>query len=124
VGEPIPLSMIVARTHMYTHAANVWDVSIAQGPFSVAPRQTLIVTTRNFPNAVSRQPSVMLRADWLTSSSDADAFPLMTYASFQHRLSASRIPLQSPPPVIAGWQCAASPSRKMLPLRQWLAMRA
>jgi hypothetical protein len=34
---PIPLSTIVARTHMYTHAAPVWGLSIVQGPFSVAP---------------------------------------------------------------------------------------
>jgi hypothetical protein len=26
---------------VYTHAAKVWDLSIVQGPFSVAPRQTL-----------------------------------------------------------------------------------
>jgi hypothetical protein len=30
------LSTIVARTHMYTYDANVWDFSIVQGPFSVA----------------------------------------------------------------------------------------
>jgi hypothetical protein len=41
--RPIPLSTIVARTHMYTLAANVWDLSLVQGPFSVAPCQTLIV---------------------------------------------------------------------------------
>jgi hypothetical protein len=29
----------VARTHMYTYAAKVWDLSIVQGPFSVAPCQ-------------------------------------------------------------------------------------
>jgi hypothetical protein len=33
---PIPLDTTVARTHMYTYAAKVWDVSIVQGPFSVA----------------------------------------------------------------------------------------
>ena len=40
---PIPISRIVARTEGYTHAAKVWDLSIVQGPFSVAPCQTLIV---------------------------------------------------------------------------------
>jgi hypothetical protein len=32
-------STIVARTHMYmyTYAAKVWDLSIVQGPVSVAP---------------------------------------------------------------------------------------
>jgi hypothetical protein len=34
---PIKLYAIVARTHMYTCAANVWELSIVQGPFSVAP---------------------------------------------------------------------------------------
>jgi hypothetical protein len=34
---PIPLDTSVARTRMYTYAANVWDLSIVQGPFSVAP---------------------------------------------------------------------------------------
>jgi hypothetical protein len=38
---PIPLYTIVPRTHMYTYDATVWDLSIVQGPFSVAPRQTL-----------------------------------------------------------------------------------
>jgi hypothetical protein len=35
---PISLDTIVARTHMYTYAAKVWDVSLerVQGPFSVA----------------------------------------------------------------------------------------
>jgi hypothetical protein len=32
---PIPLATIVARTHIYTHAASVWDSSLVQGPFSV-----------------------------------------------------------------------------------------
>jgi hypothetical protein len=31
----------VARTHMYAYAAKVWDLCIVQGPFSVAPCQTL-----------------------------------------------------------------------------------
>jgi hypothetical protein len=39
---PISLPRIVARTHMYTYAANVWDLSIVHGPFSVAPCQTLV----------------------------------------------------------------------------------
>jgi hypothetical protein len=34
---PISLYKIVARTHMYTYAAQVWDSSLVQGPFSVAP---------------------------------------------------------------------------------------
>jgi hypothetical protein len=34
---PISLCTMVARTHMYTYDATVWDLSIVQGPFSVAP---------------------------------------------------------------------------------------
>ena len=37
---PIPLYTIVARTHMYTYAANVWELSLVQGAISVAPCQT------------------------------------------------------------------------------------
>jgi hypothetical protein len=33
----ISLHTTVARTHMYPYAAKVWDLSIVQGPFSVAP---------------------------------------------------------------------------------------
>jgi hypothetical protein len=39
---PIPLDTREARTHMYTHAAKFWDLSIVQGSFSVTPCQTLI----------------------------------------------------------------------------------
>jgi hypothetical protein len=42
------LTRIVARTHIYTYAGKEWDLSIVQGPFSVAPCQTLNVTIRNF----------------------------------------------------------------------------
>jgi hypothetical protein len=45
---PTPLSRIVARTEGYTNDANVWDLSIVQGPFSVAPRQTSADVIRNF----------------------------------------------------------------------------
>jgi hypothetical protein len=34
---PIPLDTVVARTEGYTHAANVWALSLVPGPFSVAP---------------------------------------------------------------------------------------
>jgi hypothetical protein len=33
---------------MYTHASKVWDLSIVQGPFSVAPCQTLLVRFATF----------------------------------------------------------------------------
>jgi hypothetical protein len=38
---PISLDTIVPRTGGYTYAVGVWDLSIVQGPFSVAPCQTL-----------------------------------------------------------------------------------
>ena len=41
---PISLYTVVARTHMFTYDARVWDLSIIRGPFSVA-RAKLI---RNF----------------------------------------------------------------------------
>ena len=37
----VPLSQILACTGGFTYAVGVWDSSIAQGPFSVAPCQTL-----------------------------------------------------------------------------------
>jgi hypothetical protein len=36
---PISLDTIVARTEGNAYAAKVWDLSIVQGPFSVAPCQ-------------------------------------------------------------------------------------
>jgi hypothetical protein len=35
---PISLDTIVARTHMYTYAANVWGLSTVQGAFLLPPR--------------------------------------------------------------------------------------
>jgi hypothetical protein len=37
---PISLHTIVPRTGGYAHDVGVWDLSIVQGPFSVAPCQT------------------------------------------------------------------------------------
>jgi hypothetical protein len=34
---PIPLDTVVALTEGYTYDVEVWDLSIVQGPFSVAP---------------------------------------------------------------------------------------
>ena len=49
-----PSTQRVPRTEDYTYDANVWEVSIVQGPVSVAPCQTASVTIRNFLIAVSR----------------------------------------------------------------------
>jgi hypothetical protein len=42
---PISLHTIVARTRTYTYAAKVWDPSIVQGPFSVAPCNVVLRRT-------------------------------------------------------------------------------
>jgi hypothetical protein len=52
---PISLDTIVARTHMYTYAAKVWDLSIVQGAFSVAPCRTFALRFATFCIAVSRR---------------------------------------------------------------------
>jgi hypothetical protein len=49
---PIPLGTIIARAHMYTYAAKVWDLSIVQGPVSVAPCHTLALRFATFFVAV------------------------------------------------------------------------
>jgi hypothetical protein len=45
---PISLYTIVARTEGYTCTAEVWDLSIVQGAFSVAPCQTLALRIATF----------------------------------------------------------------------------
>jgi hypothetical protein len=39
---PISLDTMVPRTGGYAYVVGVWDLSIVPGPFSVAPRQTLM----------------------------------------------------------------------------------
>jgi hypothetical protein len=38
---PNPFSRMVARTEGYAYATKAWDLSLVQGPFSVAPCQAL-----------------------------------------------------------------------------------
>ena len=54
---PISLSITVARTHMYMHAANVWvwNLSLVQGLFSVAPRQTFMFRFATFASLYRRE---------------------------------------------------------------------
>ena len=59
---PISLYTIVARTDGYTYAAKVWDLSLVQGPVSVAPCQTLNITIGNFSIAVRRPQTPWLCA--------------------------------------------------------------
>jgi hypothetical protein len=59
---PIPLDTIVARTYMYTYAANVWDLSLVQGPFSVAPRSKPAKRQRYDPQRVA---SLYDRRTWM-----------------------------------------------------------
>jgi hypothetical protein len=51
---PISLDTMVPRTGGYTYGVGVWGLSIAQGPFSVAPCKPN-VTIRNFCIAVRRR---------------------------------------------------------------------
>jgi hypothetical protein len=59
---PISLVTIVARTEGYTHAAKVWALFIVQGPFSVAPCQTLALRFHNVFVAVCWYPDARGRA--------------------------------------------------------------
>jgi hypothetical protein len=49
---PISLYTMVPRTEGCTHDARVWEMSLVQGPFSVAPCQALVLRFRNFFVAV------------------------------------------------------------------------
>jgi hypothetical protein len=85
---PIPLSTIVARTHMYTHAANVWGLSLVQGPFSVSPCQTLLhKTVRALRTSLRTMARVTFLASsiWMMSSGSAGS----TTAAWFVRLSMS-----------------------------------
>jgi hypothetical protein len=52
---PISLDTMVPRTEGYTYDASVWDLSIVQGPFSVAPCQTLTLRFATFFIGVGRK---------------------------------------------------------------------
>jgi hypothetical protein len=64
---PVSLDTSVACTKGYTHAAQVWDMSIVQGPFSVA-RAKPMRNDSNFCIAVRRElrrcrnPKTMVQA--------------------------------------------------------------
>jgi hypothetical protein len=49
---PISLHTMVPRTRGYAYDVGVWDSSIVQGPFSVAPYQNLTLRFANFCVAV------------------------------------------------------------------------
>jgi hypothetical protein len=53
---PIPLYTTVPLTGDYAYNVGVWDLSIVQGPFSVAPCPTLTFRFRNFCVAVGGRP--------------------------------------------------------------------
>jgi hypothetical protein len=48
---------MVARTKGYTYGASGWDLSIVQGPFSVAPCQTLTLRFATFASLNRRRSS-------------------------------------------------------------------
>ena len=62
----------LARTH--TYAANVWDLSIVQGPFSVAPCQTLTLRFATFSIAVRQADG---RRAGVTSQADPQVLTLL-----------------------------------------------
>jgi hypothetical protein len=57
---PISLDTVVARTEGYTYAAKIWDFSIVQGPFSVAPCQTVALRFATFCFALPRYHGLSL----------------------------------------------------------------
>jgi hypothetical protein len=63
---PISLSRVVARAEGYTCDANVWDLSLVQRPFSVGPRQTLLVRFATFAALKSPLPPIT-RLGWFGS---------------------------------------------------------
>jgi hypothetical protein len=71
---PISLSRIVARTHMYTYTARVWDLSIVQGPFSVALCRTFAVRLATFATLYLTSPPISRRIPPLP-------LPLLRFAS-------------------------------------------
>jgi hypothetical protein len=56
--SPISLDTIVALTRMYTYDARVWDSSLVQGPFSVAPCRTFALRFATFPPQVDKRAHV------------------------------------------------------------------
>jgi hypothetical protein len=59
--------MIVARTEDYTYAAKVWDLSIVQAPFSVAPCRTVALRFATFSSLSTTHSAVgfLSVADWI-----------------------------------------------------------
>ena len=64
---PIPLYTMVPRTHMYTHDANVWDLSIVQGPFYVALCQTLALRFATFASLYALSHTYQRLPLWMYS---------------------------------------------------------
>jgi hypothetical protein len=68
-SPPISRDTTVARTHIYAHAANVWDSPLVQGPFSVAPCHALHVTIRTLHRCMSSR----LEDVWVGASEPLNA---------------------------------------------------
>jgi hypothetical protein len=105
---PISLSTIVARIEGYTYAAKGWAVSLVQGPFPVAPCQTLFV---RFATSLYSASSERMEAVHSTSSRAARALltasqlnscnnPRGTYASTSSYVMSSQFPLLPRPPAL------------------------
>jgi hypothetical protein len=65
---PIPLPLSVGRAGSYANDAKVWNLSLVQGPFSVAPCQTLNVHFATLPSLCTCTP-LRLQAAWCHSDS-------------------------------------------------------
>jgi hypothetical protein len=59
----VSLYTVVARTHMYTNDAEVWDLSIVRGPFSVTTCPTISLRFATFSS----------RAGWAAEAGDVVA---------------------------------------------------
>jgi hypothetical protein len=82
---PIPLYRIVAHTVGYTHTVKVWDLSIVQGPFPDAPRQTLPI--RNFSFAAWERHSTSRDAAMKCDATHSDELFRCSCAAARDNLS-------------------------------------
>ena len=112
---PISLYTIVARTHMYTSAAKVWDLSIVQGHF-LSPGLTVTIATFS-PVVLSRRRAAPRSTQRFCSHARCPEHPPERGPSevvgWRHSpaLLGSRIPSNRPP---SAW-CKAWPLRHFAP---------
>jgi hypothetical protein len=97
---PSLLYTMVARTGGYAYDDGVWDLSIVQGPFSVAPCHTLMSRFANFFTAVCRACPLLLG----TPDSPPPSLRCCTHArtspTTQHR--------RATPTHVSEWSCLST----------------